>query len=67
MFVVDGGKALAYGLWRFDQRVIDGAVNGVAGLVRGIGPALRPLQTGFVQGYALAIGVGLLCWSRICS
>ena len=21
---------MAYGLWRFDQRVIDGAVNGVA-------------------------------------
>ena len=57
---VDGGKALAYGLWRFDQKVIDGAVNGVAGLVRNFGGGLRRVQTGFVQGYALAIGVGLL-------
>jgi NADH-quinone oxidoreductase subunit L len=58
--VVDTGKAIAYGFWRFDQRVIDGAVNGVAGLVRGTGRRFGRLQTGFVQGYALAIGVGLL-------
>jgi len=57
---VDGGKALAYGLWRFDQKVVDGLVNGVAGLVRVSGGGLRRLQTGFVQGYALAIGLGLL-------
>ena len=57
---VDGGKALAYGLWRFDQRVIDGAVNGVASLMSRWGGRLRRLQTGFVQGYALAIGVGVL-------
>ncbi len=58
--LVDGGKALAYGFWRFDQRVIDGLVNGVAGFVRGSGGRLRRVQTGFVQGYALAIGLGLL-------
>jgi NADH-quinone oxidoreductase subunit L len=58
--IVDGGKAVAYGLWRFDQRVIDGAVNGTANLVRGFGRRFGRLQTGFVQGYALAIGVGLL-------
>jgi NADH-quinone oxidoreductase subunit L len=58
--LVDGGKALAYGFWRFDQRVIDGAVNGVASLVRGTSFRLRRVQTGFVQGYALAIGLGLL-------
>ena len=58
--VVDGGKALAYGLWRFDQNVIDGAVNGTAGFVRGLGRRFGRMQTGFVQGYALAIGVGLL-------
>ena len=59
-FIVDGGKAVAYGFWRFDQKVIDGAVNGVAGLMTNWGGRLRRLQTGFVQGYALAIGVGLL-------
>jgi NADH-quinone oxidoreductase subunit L len=58
--LVDGGKSLAYRFWRFDQRVVDGAVNGVAGLVRGSGGKLRRVQTGFVQGYALAIGVGVL-------
>ncbi len=58
--IVDGSKAIAYGLWRFDQKVIDGAVNGVAGLMANWGGRLRRLQTGFVQGYALAIGVGLL-------
>lgn len=58
--IVDGGKALAYGFWRFDQKVIDGAVNGVAGFVRGMGRRFGRMQTGFVQGYALAIGAGLL-------
>jgi NADH-quinone oxidoreductase subunit L len=58
--IVDGGKAAAYGLWRFDQRVVDGLVNGVAGLVRGGGGRLRKVQTGFVQGYALAVALGLL-------
>ena len=58
--IVDGGKALAFGFWWFDQRVIDGTVNGVAGFVRGWGGRMRRLQTGFVQGYALAIGLGLL-------
>jgi NADH-quinone oxidoreductase subunit L len=57
---VDGGKALAYAFWRFDQRVVDGVVNGMAGLVNFTGGRLRKVQTGFVQGYALAIGLGLL-------
>ncbi len=58
--VVDSFKALAYWSWRFDQKVIDGAVNGVADFIAGFGGRLRRLQTGFVQGYALAIGVGVL-------
>ncbi|MDQ3706173.1 MAG: NADH-quinone oxidoreductase subunit L [Chloroflexota bacterium] len=58
--VVDGGKGLAYFLWRFDQRVVDGAVNGMAGLTRWGSGRLKRLQTGFVQGYALAIGIGLI-------
>ncbi|HYO51071.1 MAG TPA: proton-conducting transporter membrane subunit, partial [Chloroflexia bacterium] len=57
---VDGGKALAYAFWRFDQKVVDGMVNGMAGLVNFTGGRLRKVQTGFVQGYALAIGLGLL-------
>ena len=57
---VDGGKGLAYALWRIDQKVVDGLVNGTAGFVRRGSGGLKRLQTGFVQGYALAIGVGLL-------
>ena len=53
-YIVDGGKALAYGLWRFDQRVIDGTVNGVAGLMANWGRQAAPppnrLRTGLRPG-----------------
>ena len=42
----------------FDQRVVDGAVNGVGGAAKQVGDGLRPLQTGFVRSYALGIAVG---------
>ncbi len=42
-----------------DARIIDGAVNGVAALVRGAGSGVRRLQTGYVRNYALAISLGL--------
>ncbi|MEQ1786740.1 MAG: NADH-quinone oxidoreductase subunit L, partial [Acidimicrobiales bacterium] len=44
----------------FDATVIDGAVNGVAGAVRGSGKGLRVLQTGFVRSYALGVAVGVV-------
>jgi NADH-quinone oxidoreductase subunit L len=44
----------------FDRTVIDGAVNGVAGLVRGSGRGLRVLQTGYVRSYALGLAVGVV-------
>lgn len=48
-------------LWkRFDEAVVDGAVNGVAWLTEVIGSALRRLQTGLVKDYALSILVGSL-------
>ena len=49
----------------FDARIIDGAVNGVGGLVRRFGERLRPLQTGKVRSYGagiLAGAVGLVIW-----
>ena len=58
--VVHWTEALAYGFWRFDRRVIDGLVNGVAGLVGASGGRLRRAQTGAVQSYALAIGLGVI-------
>jgi NADH-quinone oxidoreductase subunit L len=43
-----------------DARVVDGAVNGVATLVRGAGTGLRRVQTGFVRNYALAVAGGVV-------
>ena len=46
-------------LWRFwDEKIVDGAVNGVAYLLEGVSAMLRLLQTGFVGTYALFIAVG---------
>jgi NADH-quinone oxidoreductase subunit L len=42
----------------FDRRVVDGAVNGTAGLVQRAAGALRGIQTGVVQSYALAVVLG---------
>jgi NADH-quinone oxidoreductase subunit L len=41
-----------------DAKVIDGAVNGVAGLVKRAATGGRLLQTGFVRTYALVLFVG---------
>jgi NADH-quinone oxidoreductase subunit L len=42
-----------------DGRIIDGAVNGVATLVRRTGGGVRRLQSGYVRNYALGIALGL--------
>ncbi len=41
-----------------DPKVIDGAVNGVAGAFRGTGTVLRRTQTGYVRNYVLGIVLG---------
>ncbi len=47
-------------LWKaVDEKIIDGAVNGVAKLAGACGRSVRRLQTGYVQNYALAILIGL--------
>ncbi|HVM08089.1 MAG TPA: NADH-quinone oxidoreductase subunit L [Acidimicrobiales bacterium] len=43
-----------------DKGVIDGAVNGVATLVRGGGDQLRKVQTGYVRNYAVGIAAGVV-------
>ena len=49
-------------LWkRIDARVIDGAVNGIAEIVGGMGELLRRLQTGSVRAYAASVFVGVVC------
>ena len=50
----------------FDQKIIDGGVNGVGRLVGSAGAGMRKLQTGMVRQYALGIVVGmvaLLLWT----
>jgi NADH-quinone oxidoreductase subunit L len=53
-------------LWRyFDDLLIDGAVNGLGRLVRGLGRAGAQAQTGYFRGYAAVFSLGsviLLAW-----
>ena len=44
----------------FDPRLVDGAVNGIAGLVRGISASGRRLQSGNVQHYLFAFLLGTI-------
>ena len=65
--LIDGpGRTLAdWSAYVFDRKVVDGAVNGVAALVRNGGTNLRRLQTGYVRNYALGVAggtVALLAW-----
>ncbi|HWC11513.1 MAG TPA: NADH-quinone oxidoreductase subunit L [Acidimicrobiales bacterium] len=48
----------AFSAFVVDQKVIDGAVNGVAALVRAGGSRLRAVQSGYVRNYALAVASG---------
>jgi NADH-quinone oxidoreductase subunit L len=53
------GRALSQWLASvFDAKVVDGAVNGVAALVRAGGSRLRVVQSGYVRNYALAVALG---------
>jgi NADH-quinone oxidoreductase subunit L len=52
-------KGLFTGFSLFDSKGIDGAVNGVAGVVTTGGRAIRRVQTGQLQLYALFIGIGI--------
>ncbi len=46
-----GRKGFEATAW-FDRHIIDGAVNGVATLIRGTGGEVRRTQSGFVRAYA---------------
>lgn len=47
------------GLAPFDQKVVDGTVNGVGSVTKSISGVLRYLQTGVVQNYAVALVLGV--------
>jgi NADH-quinone oxidoreductase subunit L len=51
-----GFDALAW----FDHHVVDGAVNGVAALVSGLGGVVRAVQSGYVRSYALGVAAGAI-------
>jgi len=58
--------AIARYVLTFDQKVIDGAVNGVAKATARIGGGLKYVQTGYAQNYALVMVVSvvvLIIWS----
>jgi NADH-quinone oxidoreductase subunit L len=58
-FVGGPGEAAAdFTAYQVDKGVIDGAVNGVAGLTAFAGRNLRKLQSGYVRNYALGIAGG---------
>ncbi len=44
----------------FDSHIVDGAVNGLAYVTKGIGSGLRRVQTGQLQNYAFVIFFGLV-------
>jgi len=59
-FVGGPGRESFEGVAWFDNNVVDGAVNGVAGGVRRTGRVLRLAQSGFVRAYALGMTVGVV-------
>jgi NADH-quinone oxidoreductase subunit L len=52
-----GTKIFDAAAW-FDRVVIDGAVNGVAAVVRAVGTETSALQSGYVRAYAVTMGLG---------
>ncbi len=52
------GQYLTRSLVFFDNRGVDGAVNGIAALIGGTSGRFRRLQTGFVRSYALSMLIG---------
>ena len=56
-----GGQQITRAMVAVDDTAIDGSVNGMTAGVRGVGEALRGLQTGYARSYALSMlaGAGL--------
>lgn len=59
-FVGGPGTAAFEAAAAADRKVVDGAVNGVAKLVRRIGETVRPLQSGYLRHYASGVAVGAI-------
>jgi NADH-quinone oxidoreductase subunit L len=59
-FMGGPGRRSFEGLVALDEKVVDGAVNGSATLVKAVSGQLRRGQTGFVRNYAAVIGIGVV-------
>ena len=54
-------KKIGTFLWRgFDVCIVDGVVNGLAWVVKGLGAGLRYTQSGYLYNYAMAMVVGVV-------
>ena len=60
MLVAPGRRLAEQAAFRVDLGVVDGAVNGVARLVRATGTMIRPAQSGLIRQYGLWFGLGLV-------
>ncbi len=59
--IVNPCKAFSNFLWKgFDVVIVDGVVNGVAAVVRGLSGLLRHVQTGLVHNYAFSMALGVV-------
>ena len=59
------GRAGFEAITTFDERIVDGAVNGVGALVRRLAGVLRRFHNGLVRTYAAGAALGavaLLLW-----
>jgi NADH-quinone oxidoreductase subunit L len=63
--IVLPGSLMADGMATFDERGIDGAVNGLGRGTQRLAQIGRRLQTGFVRSYALAVLFGTLLISAL--
>ena len=58
LLVAPGTAAAAFTAYVFDERILDGIVNGIGTSTRRLAGAGRQVQTGFVRTYALAFFAG---------
>lgn len=56
--IVSGTKVLGFILWAIDAKIVDGIVNLLGWIVRGLSEITRRLQTGQVQNYVLIMALG---------
>ncbi len=60
MLVSPGRRLSEQAAFWLDVKVVDGAVNGVARLVKVTGQMIRPAQSGLIRQYGLWFGLGLV-------